>query len=280
MSQYWTERHDRPKNAKLAPSHKTLQMEAQLLRQAFRRAHRDGLLAREPFVAVPSKKPTEPTRRPDFDDKAWSKLREYLEKWSREAPTATSGPNATAASHRLMFYDYVLILCNTGLRPNEARLLCWENVEPIVDTEGNKQIQIRVPTAKTKSRIAIARGGTQEILDRLRSRTDHSEPHDYVFCYVPGKPIDVATMSTKFSRVLVNAGLERDQSKRRRSLYSLRHSYATFRLLSGVSHLDLAQNMGTSVKMLEDHYSHIKPVQVAHVLGRREKSKRSRNALF
>lgn len=39
--------------------------------------------------------------------------------------------------------------------------------------------------------------------------------------------------------------------------YSLRHYYATQRLLEGVSVYDLAKNMGTSVKQIEKHYGHI-----------------------
>jgi hypothetical protein len=42
-----------------------------------------------------------------------------------------------------------------------------------------------------------------------------------------------------------------------RSLYSLRHYYATQRLLEGIPIHDLAQQMGTSVLMISKHYSHL-----------------------
>ena len=41
-----------------------------------------------------------------------------------------------------------------------------------------------------------------------------------------------------------------------RTPYSLRHTYATERLNAGVQEYHLAQNMGTSVAMLEQHYGH------------------------
>jgi len=44
---------------------------------------------------------------------------------------------------------------------------------------------------------------------------------------------------------------------RRRWVYSLRHTYATFRLQEGVNHFVLARNMGTSVRMLEQFYGHV-----------------------
>ena len=42
-----------------------------------------------------------------------------------------------------------------------------------------------------------------------------------------------------------------------RTLYSLRHMYATFRLSEEVSLFLLARQMGTSVEMLEQHYGQV-----------------------
>jgi integrase len=50
---------------------------------------------------------------------------------------------------------------------------------------------------------------------------------------------------------------------KRRSTYCFRHTYATFRLSEGVDVLFLAHQMGTSVKMIQDHYGHITPVKNA-----------------
>ena len=46
--------------------------------------------------------------------------------------------------------------------------------------------------------------------------------------------------------------------RQRRSLYSLRHTYATQRLEKGdVNVYDLSINMGCKVKQIETHYSHV-----------------------
>jgi hypothetical protein len=42
-----------------------------------------------------------------------------------------------------------------------------------------------------------------------------------------------------------------------------RQTYDTFRLTEGVDGYFLAEQMGTSVKMIEDHYGHITPVRNA-----------------
>jgi hypothetical protein len=66
-----------------------------------------------------------------------------------------------------------------------------------------------------------------------------------------------------------DSGLDMDAvSGRTRSLYSLRHSYATMSLLAG--HMDmhtLAKQMGTSIGMLEQHYSKMTATMAAYRLA-------------
>jgi integrase len=62
------------------------------------------------------------------------------------------------------------------------------------------------------------------------------------------------------------SGLEFNSRGEKRDAYSLRHYYATHRLLRGVNVYTLAQNMGTSVKMIEHHYGHLKPILAAQEL--------------
>ena len=63
--------------------------------------------------------------------------------------------------------------------------------------------------------------------------------------------------------LLTDLGLLNSSSGSRRSTYCFRHTYATFRLTEGVDVYFLAKQMGTSVKMIEDHYGHITPVKNA-----------------
>jgi integrase len=59
--------------------------------------------------------------------------------------------------------------------------------------------------------------------------------------------------------LLTKSGLRIGSSKIPRSIYSFRHTYATFRLMAGIDVYFLAKQMRTSVKMIEDHYGHITP---------------------
>jgi integrase len=63
--------------------------------------------------------------------------------------------------------------------------------------------------------------------------------------------------------LLIKSELQKSSSGSRRSTYCFRHTYATFRLSEGVDVCFLSKQMGTSVKMIEDHYGHVTPVKNA-----------------
>ena len=124
------------------------------------------------------------------------------------------------------------------------------------------------------------------ISDRIKSRftelaelsdKELSRNNEEVFRLADGSvPKD---LHGAFQRVLEEAGLLYDTNGNKRSLYSLRHTYATFQILYN-KHIDfhtLAKNMGTSIAMLERHYSHLEVIHKADVLaGQQDKSFRKR----
>ena len=76
------------------------------------------------------------------------------------------------------------------------------------------------------------------------------------------KPTDLvfpADHKKLFNRVLEENDLKVDRQGNRRTLYSLRHSYISFRLLEGADIYQIAKNCRTSVEMIEKHYAvHLK----------------------
>jgi len=67
---------------------------------------------------------------------------------------------------------------------------------------------------------------------------------------------------------LRDSGLNKDkQVKEKRTLYSLCHTYAHFAMQQDRMSIDtLAKQMGTSVGMIEKHYSHLDAVKAMHQL--------------
>ncbi len=70
-----------------------------------------------------------------------------------------------------------------------------------------------------------------------------------------------------FRNLMVRSHLLMDTSGQRRTLYSLRHTYATQALAKGIDIHTLAKQMGTSVGMIERHYSKLTPMLKAEILG-------------
>jgi integrase len=75
-------------------------------------------------------------------------------------------------------------------------------------------------------------------------------------------------LNQSFEQFLKFVGLLKDKFGDNRTLYSLRHTYATMTLMRGqVGIHDLARQMGTSVVMIERHYSHLNSAMKAKSFG-------------
>ena len=195
-------------------------------------------------------------RRPHFDGKDWTKLTRFLREWVKQAEHK-SGP---IVRDRTMLTNYVLILANTGIRIGEARGLRWRDIDSEPTDKADEFNIILHVRGKTGAREVVAR--TSEVqtyfkrIWELRTKEIGDKPSkdDYVFCHKDGTTIQ--TFKKGFQELITKAGVGVDRNGDKRTIYSLRHTYATFRLQEGVNHYVLARNMGTSVKMLENFYGH------------------------
>jgi integrase len=75
---------------------------------------------------------------------------------------------------------------------------------------------------------------------------------EFVFCKKDGSSIH--SFKKSFKSLIEFSGVTEKRNGMARSIYSLRHFYATMRLSNNVSPWMLAKNMGTSVEMLDKHY--------------------------
>ena len=165
---------------------------------------------------------------------------------------------------RELLRDYVLILVNTGMRPGtETYNLKWKQIEEF-ESNNVKYLRFWV-SGKTGQRELIARHNVRRYLDRIKSRFEKVKPNDYVFRLRSGKR--TYSMNATFEELLKKADLLKDRRDEVRALYSLRHTYATFQILGEVDYHALSKNMGTSISMLERHYSHLTPTLAAKQLA-------------
>jgi integrase len=71
-----------------------------------------------------------------------------------------------------------------------------------------------------------------------------------------------------FEQFLKDLGILKDKFGDNRTLYSLRHTYATLELLENKTDIHtLAKQMGNSAAMIEKHYSKLTPTMAAEQLA-------------
>lgn len=214
-------------------------------------------------VPVLANKGAGPQRRPDFSLEDYRSMIRKLPAWIEQ------GKGGKSRDMRYLLRDYVLILANTGMRHGtEAQNLRWRHVT--VFTENGLEYVELYLHGKTKPHDAIGRSGTIKYLKRIHSRTHAIKGMDFydvlkqkldlpVFCLPDGTVTE--HLRQTFKAFLKDAGLLTcPKTGQDRTLYSLRHTYATFALVNdGMDIHALARQMGTSVPMIERHYSHLTP---------------------
>lgn len=200
----------------------------------------------------------EQSRRPHFNEKEWRKITRHLREFVKVE-------NRKTLRDRTMLVNYVLVLSNTGIRVGEGRSLKWRDIREV---DGNVILTVN---GKTGIREVVSR--TNEVRDYLREiyelrlkevGQDKVTPDSLVFCHPDGT--EIGSFKKSFQSLLRGCGVEKDSFGRQRTIYSLRHTYATFRLHEGVNHYILSRNMGTSVKMLEDYYGHTSNITMSDEL--------------
>lgn len=205
--------------------------------------------------------------RPGFTADEVVQLRSYMASWCT-APRRV----AQQTEMRLLLRDYVELLLMTGMRHGtEAMRVEWQHWEWHTDKAGNRFLRLRV-SGKTGARWLIAKHEAVGVLERMLQRDVECKGHTVNAVLAERLPVRLFRFSTGqqpyhfnavFRRLLTDCGLLRDRHGQVRTLYSLRHTYATAELLAGTDIHTLARQMGTSVVMLERHYSKLSATMAA-----------------
>lgn len=252
------------------PNRSTLNTHNAALRRVFKTAvDRGFILPLQVPQLVNRGRP--PRARPYFDQDDYRRVSRNLREF------AGTGHKKVARYLRDLLWDYALILANTGMRTGEEALnLKWNQIKRTkeIDQKSVKREKIDVlkfsVTGKKRPRTLICRdvdGSVTTPLNRIQSRFPELanlkddqlfKVDEYVFRTVDGKRPRHERLVKAFKAFLKKYDLLTDKEGQERTLYSLRHTYATTQLRNGVTWDDLAIQMGTSRIMLERHYSKFK----------------------
>lgn len=210
-------------------------------------------------------------RRPNFTLEEYLQLARFMRHWIK------TGKEGKSTDMRYLLRDYVLILANTGMRHGtEAYGIKWKHLSWHTN-EGARVLMISVD-GKTGQRELVARHSAVRYFKRIHSRAIDLKHlsfeevikqglDEYVFRLADGTKTE--NLGHTFTALLKDADLLIDRrTDTNRTLYSLRHTYASFALLyNKIPIFDLEMQMGTSVEMIRKHYSHLTTRSVARQLA-------------
>jgi integrase len=241
----------------MPPSRSTMEHEMVALRQVLKTAVRHQWLEYVPDFSPPFKASRKVSHR------AWFSPQQYRQLYLRTRERAQNPKKEQWRWESEQLHDLVLFLGNTGLRPDEAKRLEYRDVRIVTDYDtGQRILEIEV---RGKTGVGYCKSMTGAVRPFLRLKQRNN-----------GQPLD--RLFPKFHRQLFNnilgeLKLKFDREGRRRTVYSLRHTYICLRLMEGADIYQIAKNCRTSVEMIQKHYApHIKNMlDVAKINTRRPK---------
>jgi len=227
-------------------------------------------------------------RRPAFE------LHELKALLKNLGPYIESSRTRDVRERREILRDYVEMLVDTGARPGiELLNMKWRQIRfmmnPIssvtdqLDEEGEaievhslnrscemtvkgktgqRQIIGRLPSIRVLERIAMRNYGVKSTIRDPLAELIKPTNDDYIFRTREGRDMS-DVLNHMFDSFLADHNLLIDpKTNQKRVFYSLRHTYATLSLTHDrVPIHTLAKQMGTSVLMIERHYSHLQVIQ-------------------
>jgi len=258
----WPEEGDENYKPWKPPARNTIHNEIVTLNMVLKTAQRHGWLEHLPDMSDPYRRQSKVEHRP------WFTPNEYKQLYTATRKNATEPKSSRYKWHAEQLHDYVLFMANTGLRPDEAKLLEFRDVEIVTDEWSGKRIlEIEVrgkrgvgycksmpgavrPFERLRDRERPTDGGALDPAAGEKVQTGPPEPTHRLF------PNEFKKM---FNGIMTENKLKFDRNGKARTAYSLRHSYICFRLLEGADIYQIAKNCRTSVEMIEKHYAaHLK----------------------
>lgn len=214
-------------------------------------------------------------RRPDFTFDEFVQLVKFMRKWVRK-----SRAGQTKVVRKLLF-NYVMILVGTGIRAGtEAMNLKWKHVRYfMVERERFLSFNVKGKTNHRELTVGYRAIRYLKLIHKNNPAIAHLSFDELIeqgseeYLFRLGGRDKTTDFGRVFKGALQASNLLIDRrTDTKRSLYSLRHVYATMTLTNtNISTYLLAKHMGTSQLMIERHYGHVdmrkKALEIARLGG-------------
>ncbi len=228
-----------------------------------------------PFLKIDWSKSVE--KNTSFDIEDWRKIVYYLRTWVKKTKTL-KGNERKNPFYRKVFAEFLKVLSNSGMRPHEALLLKWSDIEVRVKQELDRgkprdrfiaHINIH-PDTKTGRRLVICPAGVyfKRIKQLYIDEGWRPDGNDYIFRNIGtihsradhfvGEPLTSTFFRKLFYEMMEDLRRDKDHEfVNHYTLYSCRSFFINQRLEMGIKPHFVAKLVGHSVKTMERHYENI-----------------------
>ncbi len=267
------------------PARSTMSQEIVHLRQTLKWAEGMGWIPYVPNLSQPYMTQGKRGRR------AWFSPEEYIQLYQATQRRIEDPKRRGFKGRYEDLHDFVLIMANTGLRPDEAWRLEFRDVSVEYDTATRQTLLVIDVRGKTGVGYCKSMPNAVFPFQRLKARRQIQGEIAAELAKLPkdtsewkvglvrrklqdefATGIRKATLELSpkarvfpgysrdmFNLILKEEGLKQDRDNQVRTAYSLRHTYISMRLMEGANIYQVANNCRTSVKMIEEFYAaHIK----------------------
>lgn len=250
------------------PKSSTLRNHASAFNRVIKHARQRGFIHDNKAVPILSAVGEKGSPRPAFNKEEIDHLLAFMPEWEQ------GGFMPIFSDFRKLCRCYVEFLLYTGIRQGTESLpLRWKHLQWHWI---NKKRYLRIwVSGKTGPRYLIGRPAVIDTLNRLIKfqKLPYSNLDEVISArmdkaiFVTHEGHKPRSFESVFRNLMIASGLRKDMAGKFRSLYSLRHTYATFALTEGIDIHTLAKQMGTSIAMIERHYSKMTPLISAEMLA-------------
>ncbi len=206
--------------------------------------------------------------RPAFSCEEMQQLYAYMPIWQKDVIHKDS------EAARILYTAYVKFLVNTGVRHStESMPLRWKHLQwHYISSKRFLRIWV---SGKTGARYLIAKHEVIAVLEELLrwQQLPYRTLDEVIKAKLDRRIFVLQTgemphlLENIFRHLMMKSGLQKNAAGQNRTLYSLRHTYATEALAKGIDIHTLAKQMGTSVVMIEKHYSKLTAMMSAERLA-------------
>lgn len=218
-------------------------------------AYEDGLIGRVPAFPRRGQKPAP---RPAFTRQSYKALLAFLKEVEAGRPAIEFHGNRVDWELRAL----VTFMVNSFFRPGDLFKVQNQHITVIPEGgDGPAYLRIDLPTSKGHDAPIITMPVAVKIYERVlknHRQAGYGRPGDYVFLPArQNRAYAHEIVRRQFRLVLVAAGLLKSAKGVDHTLYSLRHTALTFRLLNAeeLDLVTLARAARTSVDMIDRYYA-------------------------